>query len=101
MDSFRAEQHDDDAMPRELTRCQRDAALVGWVSFLVASAATMVFFAWIDPAQLATIADAPLPDDRMAGYAIGFFFFWALCAMSTALAVCMIRTRHRNTPPRE
>lgn len=78
---------DDDGAPRhELTSCQRKVAIVGWSSFLVASIATMLFFAWIDPAELAEVADAPLPADRMTGYAIGFFFFWAIAAVAAGLA---------------
>jgi membrane protein insertase Oxa1/YidC/SpoIIIJ len=78
----------DDAVDRhELTPCQRKVAIVGWSSFLVASVATMLFFAWIDPASLADVADAPLPTDRMTGYAVGFFFFWAISAAAAALAM--------------
>ena len=83
------DEHDDDRQRTELTPCQRKVAIVGWSSFLAASVATMLFFAWIDPATLADVADAPLPADRMTGYAVGFFFFWAVSAAAAGLAMYM------------
>jgi len=82
-----------------MNRRPRNFAVVGWVSFLVASVGTMLFFAWIDPMTLAEIADAPLPDDRMAGYAIGFFFFWFICAAAGGLTCYMMSTLHEEDPP--
>jgi hypothetical protein len=79
----------------------RNLAVVGWVSFLVASVGTMLFFAWIDPMTLAEIADAPLPDDRMSGYAIGFFFFWIICAAAGGLTCYMMSTLHEEEPPQD
>ncbi len=86
------EDRDDDAQRPALAPWARKIAVVGWTSFLAASVATMLFFAWIDPATLAEVADAPLPEDRMTGYAIGFFFFWTICAGAAALAVYVLRT---------
>jgi hypothetical protein len=83
---------------RELSRRQRDVAVVGWCSFLVAAAGTMVFFAWIDPLALAEITEPPLAVDRMTGYALGFFFFWGLAMLAAALTVYLIRTRHGHPP---
>jgi hypothetical protein len=65
-----------------------------WASFLAACAGTMLFFALFDPALLAH-DDAP-PSwlaDRMTGYAIGFFFFWALCTIASFLTAYLIETR--------
>ena len=59
----------------------------------------MFFFAWIDPLALGEVTELPLPPDRMAGYAIGFFFFWLLAAASATLTVYLIRTRHGHPPP--
>jgi hypothetical protein len=28
----------------------------------------------------------------MAGYAVGFFFFWAICTLSSALTLYLVRT---------
>lgn len=83
---------------RELSRRQRDLFVVGWCSFLVASVATMVFFAFVDPLALTDVMEPPLSVDRMSGYALGFFFFWLLTASSAALTVYLIRTRHGHPP---
>lgn len=92
------EARDEPAEIHELNRRQRDIAVVGWCSFLAAAAGAMVFFAFVDPLSLADITEPPLAVDRMTGYAIGFFFFWALGAAAATLTVYMIRTR-RGHPP--
>ncbi len=93
--------NDDGPVIKEWSRLQRDIATTGWCSFLVASAITMVFFAFVDPVELAMTMTPPLEVSRMTGYAIGFFFFWAAAAAASALTVFMIRTRrhHPNAPP--
>ncbi len=82
-------------------RRQRNFAVVGWASFLVACVGTMLFFAWIDPMTLADVADAPLPRDRMTGYAIGFFFFWFICAAAGGLTCYMMSTLHEEESTRD
>jgi hypothetical protein len=82
-------------------RRQRDFAVIGWASFLIASASTMVFFALIDPKALSRVSETALPHGRMAGYALGFFFFWAMTALAAALTVYLIRTRQGHPPPRD
>lgn len=71
-------------------------ALVLWPSFLAASVASLLFFAAVDP-QLLRGAGPRIFDDlnRDAGYALGFFFFWAIAALASALSVYMIRTARR------
>jgi hypothetical protein len=80
----------------ELTRSQADVLVVGWTSFLAASLGTMLLFAWVDPLTLAEVAEPPLPMSRMTGYAVGFFFLWAICALSGGLCAYLIRTRHET-----
>lgn len=64
---------------------QRFGAVL-WLSFLMATAATGVFFSLIDPDDLRYCV--PFPDvSRMAAYTIGFFLFWLLTAASGVLAV--------------
>jgi hypothetical protein len=92
---------DDEAVTRELSRKQRDVLVIGWCSFLSAAVATMIFFAFVDPLTLAEVTEPPLPVDRMGGYALGFFFFWLLAAVSATLTVYLIRTRHGHPPPTE
>lgn len=68
-------------------RLIRAFGIVLWPSFLTAGVATMVFFANIDPL---TLRAQTLPDweiSREAGYTIGFFMFWFVCAGSSALTL--------------
>lgn len=96
---MRDERLDEDVPSAGPSRGQRDALVVGWSSFLTAAFATMLFFAWIDPLALSESTDLPLPDDRMTGYALGFFFFWMISAVSAVLCVYLIRTRQGHPPP--
>jgi hypothetical protein len=100
MDSFTDPDHGstEETPVRSLSRRQRDIAVVGWCSFLIAAVGTMVLFAWVDPAELAGVTEPPLDVGRMSGYAIGFFFLWSLTAASAVLTVFLIRTR-RGHPP--
>ena len=82
------------ALP-EWSRLKRDVAVVLWCAFLVASAGTMLLFAFVDPELLAAATQPPLELDRMSGYALGFFFLWVLTSASAALSVYLIRTRRR------
>ena len=52
----------------------------------------MVFFALFDPVDLTGIFDADIDIGREAGYAAGFFFFWILSAISSALTAWLVRT---------
>jgi hypothetical protein len=74
-----------------------DVGLVWWSSFLAAGVASMLFFAAVDP-QLLRDAGPPIFDNlsREAGYAVGFFFFWALAASAAALSVYMVRSVGRR-----
>lgn len=71
----------------------QDMAVTLWPSFLAASVATMFFFAFFDPTVFGEGAVPPRwLTNRMAGYAIGFFFFWAICTLSSALTLYLVRT---------
>lgn len=74
-----------------------DVGLVSWCSFLAAGVASMLFFAAVDP-QLLRDAGPQIFDNlsREAGYALGFFFFWALAAGAAALSVYMVRSAERR-----
>jgi Na+-driven multidrug efflux pump len=74
-------------------RLRQDVAIVTWPSFLVASVATMICFAFIDPVLVGN-DDYPPPAfaSRMSGYAIGFFFFWLISALSSLLTLYLART---------
>lgn len=80
-------------------RLGQDVAIVLWPSFLVASIATMVTFAFIDPVLVGN-DDYPPPAfaTRMGGYAIGFFFYWLVAALSSLLTLYLVRTAHPEPP---
>ena len=82
------------------SRLREDIAVVTWSSFLVASAATMLFFALIDPDYLIEVLNHPiwLPS-RMSGYALGFFFFWFVCACAASMTAYMLDTSHEHFQP--
>ena len=84
--------------PRAWRRWGRHAqnlAAILWPSFLAASIATMVFFGQVDPQALQAITTPPRDFSIEAGYAIGFFFFWAVCAISSVISVFLVRTSRR------
>jgi hypothetical protein len=77
----------------------QDVAIVLWPAFLVASIATMVCFAFIDPVLVGN-DDYPPPafSSRMTGYAVGFFFFWLVAMSSSLLTLYLVRTAHAEPP---
>jgi uncharacterized RDD family membrane protein YckC len=82
----------------------QDIAVTLWPSFLAASVATMFFFAFFDPSIFGEGAEPPRwLTNRMAGYAVGFFFFWAISTLSSALTLYLVRTARQQggTPPKQ
>ena len=77
---------------KQWSRDKQAVFTVIWISFLVAAVGTMLFFAVFDPVDLTGIFDADLDVSRDAGYAAGFFFFWALCAVCSGLTAFLVRT---------
>ncbi len=74
-----------------------DVGLVLWSSFLAAGLAGMLFFAAVDPLMLRDAGPQRFETlSREAGYALGFFFFWALAASAAALSVYMVRSLGRT-----
>ncbi len=67
---------------------RRIGAIV-WPSFFAAGVATMVFFAIVDPLELALITWPKVEITRQAGYTIGFFMFW-LCTLSACLFTALL-----------
>ncbi len=72
---------------RESTRKRLLRTLGGtlWPSFLTAAVASVVFFASIDPQTLQMQTLPAWEISRMAGYTIGFFMFWGVGLMSSAI----------------
>lgn len=86
----------------EFSDWSRDAqklAVLTWISFLSASVATMLFFAFVDPLVLVDAINVESIESRNAGYAIGFFFFWLHGWVSGWLILRLVR-RKRNWPRR-
>ena len=77
------------------------AAAAPKAGFAIASVATMVCFGFIDPLLIGN-DDYPPPafQTRMAGYAVGFFFFWLIAALSSAVSAYLVRTSPVSPPDR-
>ena len=79
----------------------RRALWVIWPAFLVAAAAETVFFAVFDPFDLHFFG-TPLELSREAMYTLGFFGFWGVGIVSSALTAFLERSPSDvNRPTRE
>lgn len=56
-----------------------------WPSFLVAGATSATVFAFVDPLDVTFLGY--LKASRELVYALGFFLFWAMAAVSSALTL--------------
>lgn len=67
---------------------QRVIAIL-WPSFLTSGAATVLFFTAFDPQQL--LLETRFADmSRLGAYTVGFFLFWLLTTLTSALT-CYFR----------
>jgi hypothetical protein len=80
--------------PRPWSTTAQTVAAVLWPSFLAACMASVVAFAIIDPELIQHATTPPLEVSRMTGYGIGFFFFWFVTTVSSAVSVYLLRTPH-------
>ena len=64
-----------------------------------AALATMLFFAFVDPALVEQAMSYPMEFSRMTGYALGFFFFWLMALFSSAISIYLLWTARRNSGP--
>jgi hypothetical protein len=80
-----------DATTRSLPPLARAGAVV-WPSFFAAGVATTVFFAIVDPVELAAMTWPHASISREAGYTIGFFMFWACTFASSLFTALLHRT---------
>jgi hypothetical protein len=63
-----------------------------WCSFLAACLATVMFFAFVDPAPVvAVLRPTGAAPGRTALYSIGFLFFWTFCALAASLTAWLLR----------
>ena len=65
------------------------AAAILWPSFIAAALAEFVVFAAFDPAALDLPGAGPVA--RPAAYTVGFFAFWVIGALSSALSLYLVR----------
>ena len=76
----------------------RLAMSVLWPSFMAAIMAEGFFFSMFDPADLMLVGGhVELPP--IAAYTMGFFFFWAFCALASMLSIYLVRTETPAQPP--
>jgi len=69
-----------------------------WPSFLVAMMAEGCFFSLFDPKELLSIGvQHALPP--IAGYTIGFFFFWIFCALASLLTCYLVKVPDDHRVP--
>ena len=79
----------------DLSPRSREVGVIAWCSFLTASAACTLVFAFLDPAAIPLDAVPMWWQNRRALYALGFFFFWAMAAASASITLYMLRSDSR------
>jgi len=82
---------------QDWSRDTQKLAVLSWISFLTASAFTMLFFAFIDPLVIVDSINIESIETSNAGYAIGFFFLWANCWIAGWFSMRLCR-RKRTGP---
>ena len=80
-------------------RWLRRIGAVGWPSFLTAAAANGAFFSMVDPVELGRISFPDWVISREMGYTVGFFMFWAVCAVAATLTAYLLETPPPRTAP--
>jgi hypothetical protein len=63
-----------------------------WPAFVAAGVLELLVFAHVDPADVHTLAGAPIELSRQAVYTLSFFGFWAVCAAASGMT-CWLRER--------
>jgi hypothetical protein len=86
-----------DEHAHDWSRDTQKLAVLSWISFLTASAFTMLFFAYIDPLVIVDSINIAWIESSNAGYAIGFFFFWINGWIAGWLTLRLVR-RKRSGP---
>jgi hypothetical protein len=72
-------------------RVQR-ALQILWPAFVAAGVLELLVFAHVDPADVRTLAGAPVELSRQAVYTLSFFGFWIVTAAASALS-CWLAER--------
>jgi len=92
-----------DAQPLESRNAAASALRVWgavlWPSFFAAGVATMVFFALVDPVELADTAWPHVHVSRELGSSLRFFGFWAATLTSSLFSALLLRHFFRPKVP--
>ncbi|MFZ6726223.1 hypothetical protein ACO0K2_12090 [Undibacterium sp. MH2W] len=67
--------------------------IVLWPAFLMACAATGLFFSLVDPMEL-IVLDERLQMHISGVYTVGFFAFWLLGILSSGLTALLVQKAH-------
>jgi hypothetical protein len=86
-----------EALSPEWTRHTQKLAALSWISFLTACVFTMLFFAFVDPLVLVDAINIEAIESRNAGYAMGFFFFWANGWIAGWYTLRLVRRKRRGS----
>jgi len=84
-------------MESDWSRDTQKIAVLSWITFLAAAVFTMLFFAFVDPLVIVDAIALDMFESSNAGYAIGFFFFWANGWVAGWLTLRLVR-RKRSGP---
>ncbi len=71
--------------PNRRQRLIQQWGAILWPSFIAAGVASVVFFAFVDPLRLQAISFPGTAISRELGYTAGFFMFWSVTALSSAV----------------
>lgn len=77
---------------RRWNQRQRDWAVVIWISFLAASAGSVVLFGLVSPVDIAGIWVDEYEIGMGLAYGLVFAFLFLLCLLASTLTTYMIRT---------
>ncbi len=69
----------------------KKAIWILWPGFIVAGVAEVLFFTVVDPVEIHLFGQ-PAGVSRLAAYTLGFLFFWAFAASSSAFT-CFLQRR--------
>lgn len=75
----------------------RTALQILWPAFIAAGVMELLVFAHVDPADVHTVAGAPVELSRQAVYTLSFFAFWVVIAAAGAVS-CWLQQRVGGEP---
>jgi hypothetical protein len=82
------------------TRKVRQALVVVWPAFLMASVLEMLVFAVVDPRALQSASGSRVELSPLAVYTIAFFVFWIVIAAAGAITQLLQRDDPQVSRPR-